>query len=209
MTAASVAAASVTKALGGRNGMARCPAHDDRTPSLSVSERDGKLLTHCHAGCSQEAVWAALKDRGLVGNGHACALDVGAGVHRRHRDHDGDRRAEALAFWEAARGAQHTPAQDYLACRGIVIELGPAIRYHEADNALIAAIQDQNGALTGVQRIYLKTDSRGTWTTGKRSLGTIKGSSCRLTAAAVRLQLCESIEDGLALLQMTGRPTWA
>ena len=74
MTAASVAAASVTKALGGRNGMARCPAHDDHTPSLSVSEAsDGKLLVHCHAGCDQETVWAALKDRGLVGNGPAPA----------------------------------------------------------------------------------------------------------------------------------------
>jgi hypothetical protein len=120
-----------------------------------------------------------------------------------------DRHAEALAFWSAAVPAAHTPAQDYLACRGIVIGPAATLRYHEADNALVAAIQDQDGALTGVQRIYLKTDSRGTWATGKRSLGTIKGGACRLTAAADRLQLCESIEDGLALLQMTGRPTWA
>src|SRR5690606_6251 len=32
---------------------ARCPAHDDRRNSLSVSEGDrGKLLAYCHAGCS-------------------------------------------------------------------------------------------------------------------------------------------------------------
>jgi hypothetical protein len=211
VTAASVAAASVTKALGGRNGMARCPAHDDKTPSLSVSERDGKLLVHCHAGCSQEAVWAVLVRLGLVQQAVRGA-ETAVSRPKHFKSPDGelkDRHAEALAFWSAAVPAAHTPAQDYLACRGIVIGPAATLRYHEADNALVAAIQDQDGALTGVQRIYLKTDSRGTWATGKRSLGTIKGGACRLTAAADRLQLCESIEDGLALLQMTGRPTWA
>lgn len=40
--------------------MARCPAHDDRNPSLSVTERDGKLLLRCHAGCETPAILAAL-----------------------------------------------------------------------------------------------------------------------------------------------------
>ncbi|MBW1954079.1 MAG: hypothetical protein JRI66_13570 [Deltaproteobacteria bacterium] len=44
-----------------------CPAHaDDKTPSLSLSmTADGKLLVKCFAGCPQEAVIAALKERGL------------------------------------------------------------------------------------------------------------------------------------------------
>jgi DNA primase len=45
--------------------MARCPAHDDRTPSLSIREVEGKVLIHCHAGCSQRDVIAALKSGGL------------------------------------------------------------------------------------------------------------------------------------------------
>jgi putative DNA primase/helicase len=44
-----------------RGWLARCPAHDDRTPSLSISEGDnGCVLLHCHAGCTLEAVTAAL-----------------------------------------------------------------------------------------------------------------------------------------------------
>lgn len=39
----------------------RCPAHDDRNPSLSIARGgDGRALIHCHAGCSAEAVAGAL-----------------------------------------------------------------------------------------------------------------------------------------------------
>jgi CHC2 zinc finger len=47
-----------------RNGggwMARCPAHEDRSPSLSIHEGNGKILLHCFGGCSIEAVCAALE----------------------------------------------------------------------------------------------------------------------------------------------------
>ena len=45
--------------------MARCPAHEDRDPSLSIREVDGKILLHCHAGCPQQNVIERLKARGL------------------------------------------------------------------------------------------------------------------------------------------------
>ena len=64
------AAAALAQALGGRKAggtwMARCPAHDDRSPSLSISSsKDGKVLVRCHAGCDQRDVIAALRARGL------------------------------------------------------------------------------------------------------------------------------------------------
>ncbi len=48
-------------------GPVHCPAHDDAHPSLSVDERDGRLLVHCFAGCQQEDVIEALRARGLWG----------------------------------------------------------------------------------------------------------------------------------------------
>ncbi len=45
----------------GSGHMARCPAHEDRNPSLSVREGDdGRALISCFAGCSTEAVVGAL-----------------------------------------------------------------------------------------------------------------------------------------------------
>ena len=48
-------------------GNSHCVAHDDRTPSLSVTESDGLLLVYCHAGCAQDAVIAELRRRGCWG----------------------------------------------------------------------------------------------------------------------------------------------
>jgi putative DNA primase/helicase len=39
---------------------ARCPAHEDRSPSLSITNAQGRVLVHCHAGCAAEDVVAAL-----------------------------------------------------------------------------------------------------------------------------------------------------
>ena len=45
---------------GGRY-VALCPAHDDRSPSLSIaSGRDGRVLIKCHAGCRPEEILSAL-----------------------------------------------------------------------------------------------------------------------------------------------------
>lgn len=40
---------------------ARCPAHDDKGPSLSIKELpDGRVLLHCFAGCAVEEVLGAI-----------------------------------------------------------------------------------------------------------------------------------------------------
>jgi len=41
--------------------IARCPAHEDRSPSLSIKEGNGgRILVHCFSGCTIEAICAAI-----------------------------------------------------------------------------------------------------------------------------------------------------
>ena len=41
--------------------LACCPAHDDKTPSMTVRElNDGRLLVHCFGGCSASNIMASL-----------------------------------------------------------------------------------------------------------------------------------------------------
>jgi hypothetical protein len=44
-----------------------CPAHPDEHPSLAVTVQGDKVLLHCFAGCSPDAVIGALRERGLWG----------------------------------------------------------------------------------------------------------------------------------------------
>jgi len=45
----------------GKGWTARCPNHQDRFASLSVAEGDdGRVLLHCHAGCSTDSVVTAM-----------------------------------------------------------------------------------------------------------------------------------------------------
>lgn len=65
----------IVQALGGKQSdsgwSCHCPVkshgqgNGDRNPSLSVSEKNGKVLVKCYAGCSQDAVLSELKNLGL------------------------------------------------------------------------------------------------------------------------------------------------
>ncbi len=48
------------KRTGENEYIACCPGHDDRNPSLSITEKEGKILLHCHAGCKPEQIVAAM-----------------------------------------------------------------------------------------------------------------------------------------------------
>lgn len=137
-------AGTIAKALGGRKAtgswMARCPAHDDRNPSLSIRDTDdGKVLVRCHAGCDQERVIAALRWRGLWGkNGDRQFTRVRPRIpanDRPERD-DTKRRDAALAIWQASTpAAGGTLVETYLVSRGLHLPPPPTLRFHAGLNS--------------------------------------------------------------------------
>ena len=61
MTAAVFADLVQARRTGAGRWKARCPAHNDRSPSLSIREgEDGHVTLYCRAGCSLDAIVAAL-----------------------------------------------------------------------------------------------------------------------------------------------------
>lgn len=90
----------------GGGWVARCPAHGDANPSLSVSESGGKILLHCHAGCTAQAVVEAmgLKMRDLFTD------DDGAESDGRSEGRSDGGRAERDALGVASRNLP--PAED-------------------------------------------------------------------------------------------------
>lgn len=49
----------------GSNGryQACCPLHNDQNPSLSIQEKNDKILIHCHAGCPQDELWKWVRSK--------------------------------------------------------------------------------------------------------------------------------------------------
>lgn len=107
-------AEAIALALGGRRSgtgwIARCPAHDDGNPSLSVTQRDGRVLVCCRAGCEQREVIAALRARGLWNSVGRRVSSLVTSRSDLRRDAERAAVAESRSRWLAAlavlRGAQ-------------------------------------------------------------------------------------------------------
>ncbi len=218
-------AESLTKALGGRwngsSGEACCPAHEDKTPSLSLrGGDDGRLLTFCHARCSPEAVWAALRDRGLVQR----AKDRPAPRRRpsprpRASLEPSPNQAHALEIWRASRDPIGTLTAAYLSHRNITGTVPASIRDHPGLKhgptglnlpAMIAAITGTDRKVTAIQRTFLRVDGRGkaNVTKSKLSRGRMQDGAVRLGPAGPVLGIAEGIETGLSAMQLFGVPVW-
>jgi putative DNA primase/helicase len=221
-------AETIAKALGGRKAggawMARCPAHDDREPSLSIrSAGDGKVLVRCHAGCDQERVIAVLRSRGLwEENGHrrlTCPAPPVAANSRPDRD-DGKRTEAALAIWQSAVPADGTPVATYLASRGLHVRPSAILRFHGGLKhpsggiwpAMVALVtRGADDMPLAIHRTFVARDGGGKAPVDPQNmmLGPCRGGAVRLTPVADVLMVGEGIETCFAAMQATGRPAWA
>jgi putative DNA primase/helicase len=221
-------AETIAKALGGRKAgggwTARCPAHDDRTPSLSIGDADdNKVLVRCHAGCDQERVITALRTRGLWAENspHSLSLIARRTSVERKPDHDDARRSEAaLAIWQSSQPAQGTPVETYLASRGIDLPPPDALRFHGGLKhpsggiwpAMVALVTSgADGKPLGVHRTFLGRDGNGKAPVDpqKMMLGPCRGGAVRLADPIELLMVGEGVETCLAAMQAMGHAAWA
>jgi putative DNA primase/helicase len=217
---------SIAKALSGRkNGdgwMACCPAHDDREPSLSIRDADnGNILVHCHAGCDQERVIAALRSRGLWKENSRVRCSASHAAARNQQDRDIAKRSHAaLTIWRAASPAGETVVEMYLASRGLRLPLPNTIRSHAGLRhpsggiwpAMVAMVtRGSDDAQLAIHRTFVARDGSGKAPVypPKMMLGPCRGGAVRLAEAGGVLMVGEGIETCLAPMQATGHPAWA
>jgi hypothetical protein len=196
--------------------MARCPAHDDRTPSLSVSLGQKAILFHCFAGCDQQSVLAALAREGF----EAPALFSGPTTTDLPEPTSTRKPSTAaLRIWREAQALRASPAKAYLESRGI-IAASPALRFHPQTPlgpkgrtrflpAMIAAVSLDEGPIA-VHRTFLSGNAKAGFDKPKRALGTLSAAAVRLFApASGKLGLAEGIESAMSAYALTGIPVWA
>ena len=218
----------IAKALGGRRAgggwIARCPAHEDRKPSLSITEaKGGKVLVRCHAGCEQARVIAALRSRGLwIGNSprrFTRSAPRVAGAARQGRD-EAQRTKAALAIWQSARPPEGTPVGTYLNSRGLCLPPPPTLRFHPGLKhpsggiwPVMVALVTKGADATplAIHRTYLGRDGAGKAPVEptKMMLGPCRGGAVRLAVPGDVLMVGEGIETCLAAMQVSGHPAWA
>jgi hypothetical protein len=221
-------AETIAKALGGRKAgsgwMARCPAHDDREPSLSIRDADdGKVLVRCHAGCTQDSVIAALRQRGLwaeTGPNRSGGTASASVTTQKDCDDDGKRTGRALKGWQSTKSPYGTAVERYLASRGLDLPWLETIRFHpglkhpsgDVWPAMVGLVtRGVDDVPLAIHRTFLARDGSGKAPVDpqRMMLGPCRGGAVRLAKAGNVLLVGEGIETCLAAMQASGHPAWA
>ena len=209
-------AQTIVSSLGGRwdghSGQCRCPAHEDRDPSLSVRLGERAILFKCFAGCSSTEVLRAL-ERAQLHDGMPLDMPTRKAPVR-------DLTAAARNLWRESVPIEGTLAELYLIARGIPGP-HPKLRFHPRTPlgagkvvrwlpAMLAAVENSLG-LVAVQRTFLDVDDvlRRPFPNPKRLLGLPADGAVRLAPATADLGLAEGIEDAVSAAAWFNIPVWA
>jgi hypothetical protein len=219
--------AAIVRALGGDlydggyravvPGVGHSPA--DRSVSLLLA--NGRVVAHSFAGDDWRDVLDDLRARGLIDAENR--LVGGQGGLAPGRPSERERRAVAARLWAEARELPGTLGERHVRSRSVARGLSPALRFH-ADvpsavyldrgvrrPALLAAIQDPAGALTGVEVTYLApTGDAARLAVPRKTVGVRpSGAAVRLDAPGPRLLVGEGVFTCLSASEALGLPAWA
>jgi len=224
-TSPPISARGLVIALGGRwfgrSGLAPCPAHADRAPSLSISiGSKNPLVVNCLAGCSFARVMAALRARGLAGEFGNAKQFVERSTFLPIFAKEANPPAESIAkIWASAAPLDGTLAARYLAGRAIAPPWPPTLRFC-ADLAgpaidglsrrgpALLALATINGAPVALQRTFLAPDATKSQRAPDRAnIGRIAGASVHLFARDARgpLLIAEGVETALSAAEFVRR----
>lgn len=222
---------------GANRWVACCPAHPDRTPSLSIRVVDDKILLHCFAGCAPDAVLAALGLEWRDLHADSARPWEAPGYYRpapAPATPDAERRRYLERLWAEAHPIQDAAAgRCYLEARGLILErvleglhlrVHPALPYREGGEvlgtypALLGRVEHPRHGLVALHRTYLAPDGSGKAAVPSPKKLTPPVLEGATAGAAIRLYplepgqplaLCEGLETSLAVREVTGWPVWA
>lgn len=187
----------------GNTAMCRCPAHADKTPSLSLRQGDRDILVTCFAGCKAEEVLRELHR-------------VRPGQHfppPSLRANPGS--SNVARIWGQASEIAGTLAETYLRRRHL-LPLPRGLRFHprcpylpkprtQFLPALLVPVHEGH-RLTAIQRIFLERDGR---YTRKVMLGLPGRGAWRGGEPGDTLAIAEGFESARAFTHIHDLPCWA
>jgi hypothetical protein len=188
----------------GNVAMCRCPAHNDRTPSLSIRQGDRSILVTCFAGCDSADVLRAIARQAVI--------PVSDPVHIERSSES--RTNPHWAIWQSALPVAGTLGERYLAhIRRLTLPLAH-VRFHPRcpkgkgaqacfEPALIVAMH-HGSRITAIQRIFLdRTTAR---RIDKIVLGRSIGAAWTNDLVSERIAIAEGFETAAAYTQLKGIP---
>ena len=211
----------------GHEWRCRCPVHGGR--SLCVTEKNGRILLMCRAGCSQGEVISELKRLGLWGSVTRYEDQPPAPTPQ---DNTELRANKASEIWDQAHPIETgDPVHTYLKNRGIIfpkhqsdLKTHPALPYWEMGEdekpikigvfpCMLAIVRNPQGKPVGLHRTYITSDGHKAPVMAPKKLFKVydlSGSSVRLFSPQNGLlAVTEGIEDALSAMILWQIPAWA
>ncbi len=216
MTTASIIARDLKLARAGHGHTGDCPSCGYR--GFTVEEKDGTVLVHCHAGgCSQAAVLAALRERGLWTNERKPTTKSAPVADLEPTDAG----SAAVRIWQRSKAAVSTPVEAYLRSRGYRGPIPDTLRFqasgHHKESGqrlpmMVAGVgRIDEWRVVAVHRTFLMSDGSGKAdvSPNKKSFGPVARGGVWLAPPAPVMCVSEGIETGLTCQQEAGIATVA